>query len=339
LFKQKSFEKIIIRLHLFGNRVFLLKNCFFLLLNHSMFPMTKIFLFSVVLILILIDPVFAGQEAAIIVSRNIIPYNQTVEGIKKRMPQFRFKEYMLGEDGKKEGTIADRLKKNPPDFILAVGPEATSLLKNLDLLSPRIFSMVLNPEKIFTEKVTFSGVSMNYPPATILALIKKVLPEVNKVGIFYSPALNADLIKIFEQEKKSGIRISPFPINSSAEIRATIKAPRFDPDMVLFIPDQIIIKKKLIHYIIEECLFRNIPTIGFNTWFARSGALAAFYLDYQELGEQTAELALKVLKNRQLDPRIEAPENLKIILNLKMAEKFDLQISDETVAASDQVVK
>jgi len=304
-----------------------------------MLSIIKTFLFFVILTLIIINPVFADQKVSVIVSRNIIPYNQTVEGIKKKMPEFRFKEYILEKDGNKNESVLTHIGKDPSDLILAVGPEATHLLKNLEPLSPRVFSMVLNPEKIFSGKLPFPGVSMNYPPTTILSLIKKIFPKKNKVGIFYSPVLNSHLIKLFEQEEKTGITISPFPVNSSAEIRSILKSPQFDPDILLFIPDQTIIKKRLISYIIEECLFRNIPTIGFNKWFARSGSLAAFYLDYEEVGKQTGEVALKVLKNRQSEPWVEAPNNLKIILNLRMARKFDLQISDEIMAEADQVIE
>lgn len=181
---------------------------------------------------------------------------------------------------------------------------------------------------------------MNYPPPTLLSSLKKAFPGREKVGILYAPDLNSSLVATFEKEaEKLGLTIRPFPITSSAEIRATLQSSSFNPDIILFIPDQVIIKEKLVNYIIEECLFRKVPAVGFNTWFVRNGALMAFYLDYEEVGEQTAELALKLLGNKSIEPWIEPPKNLKIILNLKIARKFEIKISDEIKAEADQVIE
>ncbi len=302
--------------------------------------MRKIFFFFIFFIPLIINPVFASQEVFIILSRGIIPYYKTVMELKKKMSGFQFKEYNLEKERDQGKVILNNLEKEPPDLILSVGPEATYLIKDLDTPSPKVFTMILNPEKVFLNTTPFPGVSMNYPPSEILLSLNKAFPTRKEVGIFYSPDLNQALIERYDKEgEKIGLRICPFPVSSAAEIRSVLKSPTFNPDIVLFIPDRVIIKEKLIKYIIEECLFRKIPSVGFNTWFAKSGALMAFYLDYKEMGIQTGELALRVLKNKKVDPIIEPPKNLKIILNLKVAQKFKFKISEEVKEKADRVIK
>ncbi|MBW1678564.1 MAG: hypothetical protein JRJ08_00210 [Deltaproteobacteria bacterium] len=302
--------------------------------------MIKKSLFSILITIFITSMALAEQEVSVILSQGIIPYHLSVEGVKKKMSGFRFREYTLEKGSNKGQKILRSLEREEPDLILSVGPEAACLLKDFNTPSPRIFTMILNPEKIFPETLPFPGVSMNYPPSTLLSFLEKAFPERKKIGIFYSPDLNSNLLKQFEKEGgRLGLKIRPFPINSSTEIRSTLKSPLFDPDIILFIPDQVIIKKKLVNYIIEECLFRKIPAIGFNTWFARSGALMAFYLDYEEVGRQTGELALKFLENKKREPWIEAPRNLRIILNLRVARKFDIKISEKITAEADQVIE
>ena len=303
--------------------------------------MTKKPLFLIFLYIFIITPLaFAEQKVSIILSRGIIPYQRAVEGVKKKMSGFRFKEYILENERDRGRTILKDLKRDPPNLILAVGPEAAFLLKGFKTPSLRVFTMVLNPEKIFPQKISFPGVSMNYPPAILLASLKKAFPGRKKIGIFYSPELNANLVeKFYKEGEKIGLRILPFPIISSAEIRSTLRSPHFFPDIILFIPDQVIIKEKLINYIVEECLFRKIPAVGFNTWFVRSGALMAFYLDYEEVGKQTGELALKLLNNKKIEPWVETPKNLRLILNLKIARKFNFKLSEEIKTEADQVIE
>jgi len=302
--------------------------------------MIKKFLFFILLCILISPSIHAGEEVSLILSQGIIPYHRAVEGVKKKMPGFQFTEYNLEKASKGGESILKRLQRGTPKLIFAVGPEAASLLKDFETTSTRVFTMILNPEKILPHPLPFPGVSMNYPPSILLLHIKKAFPERKKVGIFYSPDLNAHLIEQYENEgEKTGLTIRPFPIHLSAQIRSTLENSRFDPDIVLFIPDRVIIKEKLINYIIEECLFRKIPAVGFNTWFARSGALMAFYLNYEEVGKQTADLALKYLENKNLVPWIEPPGKLRIILNQKVARKFDIKISEEIKAEADKSIE
>lgn len=286
------------------------------------------------------DPAPAEQQASLILSRGIIPYHKAATGVKNNLPEFRFTEYILEEEADQGQALVRKFEKEPPSLIITVGPEATHLLKDLSAPSLRVFTMILNPEKIFSDSPPFPGVSMNYPPSTLLSLLKKAFPERKKVGIFFSPRQNADLVEQYAKEARAlDISIQPLPILSAAEIRATMQASGFAPDLVLFIPDQAIIKEKLVNYIIEECLFQKIPAVGFNAWFAKSGALMAFYVDYEELGAQTAALALRLLENKPFDIFVESPRKLKIILNLKIARKFNLNISDEIKALADQIIE
>ena len=300
----------------------------------------KNLLYFLLLAILAAKPALAEQSASLILSRGIIPYHKAGEGVKNKLPEFRFKEYTLEDEPDRGQALLRNLEKDPPALIVTVGPEATHLVKDLSAPSLRVFTMILNPEKLFSDTIPFPGVSMNYPPSMLLSLLKKAFPERKKVGIFFSPHQNAALVDQYKEEGQAfDITIQSFPILSSAEIHSTIHAPHFAPDLILFIPDQAIIKEKLVNYIVEECLFRKIPAVGFNAWFAKGGALMAFYLDYEEVGRQTGSLALRLLENKALDSSIESPKGLRIILNLRIARKFKLEISEEIKAVAGQVIE
>lgn len=302
--------------------------------------MRKVLLFFLFITILTTRQSVAEQDAFIILSQGIIPYHRASEGVKDKLPGFHFEEYTMENENSEGQKVLKILGETSPNVIIAVGPEAAYLVKKLTIPSPRVFTMILNPETLFGNTLPFPGVSMNYPPATLLSQLKRVFPDRRKVGIFYSPELNSSLVGKLEKESEPlGLKIRPFPITSSSEIRSILQSPDFDPEVILFIPDRVVIKEKVVTYIIEECLFRKTPAVGFNTWFAKNGAAMAFYLDYEEIGWQTAELALKLLENKNLQPWIEAPKNLKIILNLKVARKFKITVSEDIRTEADEIIE
>ncbi len=301
--------------------------------------MTKKTLFLIVIFMLAAAPANGKEEIAIVLSRKIIPYEAAVAGFKQVLPGYTFEELALQEESN-HNRIITRLQKDQPALVLAVGPEAASLVNESSIASPRVFTMILNPRQLLSDPLPFPGVSMNYPPPVVLSLIKKGFPEGKKIGIFFSPVKNESLVAQYQASAwQFGIDILPYPILSSAEVRAAIKAPEFKPDILLFVPDRVVIKEKLITYIIQECLFRTIPAVGFNTWFANNGAIMSLYLDYEEVGAQTAALASIFMQNGAVTPWVEPPQKLRVIINTKVARKFGIAVSDTITAAADQVIQ
>ena len=194
--------------------------------------------------------------------------------------------------------------------------------------------------KLLPEPLPFPGVSMNYAPEAVLSLIQKAFSDRKKIGIFFSPETNASLVEHYQAAAWSGgLQILPYPVFSSADVQSTLKKAEFTPEVLLFIPDRIVIKEKLITYVIQECLFRKIPTVGFNTWFARNGAIISLYLNYEEVGAQTAALASRLIETGTLAPRVESPQKLRVIVNHKVAQKFGIAVSPELTETADKVIK
>ena len=296
-------------------------------------------LFLLFIILLSGSPAFGKEEIAIVLSRAIIQYEAAATGFKQNLSGFNFHELTL--ESKSDHThIIKKIQERQPVLTIAVGPEAALLLSDATISIPRAFTMILNPEKLLPTPLPFPGVSMNYSPEAVLSLIEKGFPARTKIGVFFSPETNAPLIQQYEAAARSqGLYIVPYPILSSADVRASLTTPEFYPEVLLFIPDRVVIKEKLITYVIEECLFRKIPAVGFNTWFAKNGAIVSLYLDYEEVGAQTAALASTLIQRGTVTPSVEEPQNLRVIVNTKVANKFGIVVSDTLTATADKVIK
>jgi len=282
-----------------------------------------------------------SSEVIIIKSSDIIPYQKAIKGFKRNFSHGTFQEYSINEDINKGKSILERALKGGGDLILAVGPEAAYLVGTYSSTVPKLFTMVLNPEKLLGENTLYHGVSLNLPIDFQLEQIKLAFPKRRKIGILYSQELNRKTVdSISHIALDSDMHIVKLPIASQKDIPGILNSPRFTIDILWIIPDRTIGSEKIIKYLIKRMLVKKIPVVGFNEWFTENGAILSFYLDDQEIGEQTAELAQKLLfKRNSLSSEIQKPLSVRTIVNLKVARKLGISISNDLIKNVNEVIK
>ena len=80
--------------------------------------------------------------------------------------------------------------------------------------------------------------------------------------------------------------------------------------------------------------------VGFNEWFAKNGAILSFSIDYEAIGRQTGELAQQLLQGGNLPIRsIQEPQQVKTIINLKVAQKISVTVAEELMVQASEVIK
>ena len=309
--------------------------------------MKRILLSLVIIAILFITPTATHpSEVIIIKSSNIIPYQESIEGFKRSFSNGSYIEYSIDEDYKDQGqSILESALKKKGDLILAVGPQAAYLVgKNYSsILIPKVFTVVRNPEKLLKRcNALYHGVSQNIPIDLQLEQIKLGFPERKSIGVLYTPKENQKNIEyVSSKALKSDLIILSFPITSQKEISKVLNSPRFDIDILWIIPDRTIGSERIIKYLIKTMLREKIPVVvGFSEEFVEDGAILSFYLDYQEIGEQTAELAQQLLlKGSSFKPVIQEPIKVRTIVNLKVAGKLGITISDNLIKSIREVIK
>jgi len=73
----------------------------------------------------------------------------------------------------------------------------------------------------------------------------------------------------------------------------------------------------------------------------KSGAIATYGIDYTKLGEQTADMAAKILKGeaKPADMAVEMQAEMKLVLNKKAAEKMGVTIPQAMLDRAGEVVE
>ena len=273
----------------------------------------------------------SAVRVAIIVSKNIRPYLDAVEGFKSGLANRAgiktrvFNLEKLDEKGRVELFRGPGVKEF--SLFVAVGPEAAlSVWKGIGREgAARIYFMVLNPEKVFGPKKRGCGISLNIPVQTQIEMIGRGLPSVRRLGLLYDPELNSDFFrKAADAASFLDLTVVPLSVSSKKDIPSVLKRQWKDMDALWLIPDRTVISESIVKYVIKEAFLRKVPVIGYNRFFYETGAALAFVFDYKELGQQCAQKALRILSGEDC---LDTPPLFHVWVNEGVAEKLGLRPS------------
>jgi len=202
--------------------------------------------------------------------------------------------------------------------VVAIGPEALRYLSSRVESTPLIFGMVLNPEQIaLPSEQALCGVDLTIPVVAQLARIKQQFPSFRSLGVLFDPVNNQPW---YDQARQVGsaIGLEVIPLHvSRARGHLEILGDFADADALLFIPDRSVISQAVIQHVIKQGLQRGKPAIGFNQFFLDSGAALAFVIDYQQHGQQVAELVKAQLRGQHCvtwqSPRFDVVTNTQVV--------------------------
>jgi putative tryptophan/tyrosine transport system substrate-binding protein len=272
-------------------------------------------------------------RVAIVVSKNIRPYLEAVEGFESGLADnadIKTRVFNLEKLDDKERI---ELFRGPglKEFVLfvAVGPEAAfAVWKGIGKAdASRIYFMVLNPEKVLGPKERGCGIPLNIPAQTQIEMIGRGIPSVRRLGLLYDPELNSDFFrKAADAASLSGFTVVPLRVSSKKEIPSVLKRQWKDMDALWLIPDRTVISESIVKYVIKEAFLRKVPVIGYNRFFYETGAALAFVFDYKELGQQCAQKALRILSGEDCP---DTPPLFHVWINEGVAKKLGLRHSDK----------
>ncbi|MFV9645255.1 MAG: ABC transporter substrate-binding protein [Desulfobacterales bacterium] len=242
------------------------------------------------------------HRAVVLVSLNIRPYLEALEALEEtilRNPDVRMEVFFLDNyEGKRRKKLLKRISGDDENIFIAIGPEAARFVWTEPLFDRchRIFTMVLNPEKVIPPLQQPCGISLNIPVETQVRIFKKALPLMKSIGLLYNAEYNATFSKeAMQAASEMGLKIIPLEVSLRKEIPNILSRHWSVIDGLWMIPDHTIIAESLVRHIIKESISHGVPVIGFNRFFYESGAALCYILDYDEIGKQTGRLLMDLL--------------------------------------------
>jgi putative ABC transport system substrate-binding protein len=269
-------------------------------------------------------------KVAVLVSQNIRPYIEAVEGMSVVLSESasaKLQVFSLEKfKGKSRDVLIQSITGEKFDLVVAVGPEAVRFAWEEPMLekTARLYSMVLNPPKVSGQTETACGVPLDIPAQRQLEIIAQGFTTIKRLGLLYDPRYNSEFfMKAATEASFHDLKIIPLKVSAKKDIPVVLKQNWENIDALWLVPDQTVISESIVQYIIKDALFKKIPVIGYNRFFYESGAAMAFIFDYEELGRQTGRLAANMLMGKACEK--ETPV-FHVWLNLRVIDKLGIDV-------------
>jgi putative ABC transport system substrate-binding protein len=184
-------------------------------------------------------------------------------------------------------------------------------------------------------------VSLDIPFDVQFKYLRRLFPAAHRVGVLYNVAETGALI---EEARKvaaaNGFSLVAEPVDDPMHAVATLDSLMTKVDVLWSLADSHVFTPQTTAALILASLRRGIPLFGLSTAHVRAGAVAALYCDYADIGRQTGQTALHILRGKQAGTiPVAMPKTVALALNLRSAQHVNLPISRELEAEAREVIR
>ncbi|MBQ8092410.1 MAG: ABC transporter substrate-binding protein [Clostridia bacterium] len=241
-------------------------------------------------------------------------------------------------------TICQSMDDGTYDVVFTVATPATQSFVGLESDTPCIFCSVAAPvaagvmSALETPDMNATGTSNAIPAGDILNLGLTITPDVKTFGLLYCTseinAVNAmNNAKTYLDE--NGYKYIETTVSSSAEVQTATQALLEKGIDAMFIANDSTVQAA-VDVLAELCTEEGVPTYCCSATTVLSGCLATLAMSDVSIGEQTAEIAVKVLNGAKVAdvPAIVVPADI-VSVNQGTLDALGLTIPDAVKAMGD----
>lgn len=242
-------------------------------------------------------------------------------------------------------TIAQQFASDDLDLVLAVAtPAAQATVQNITD-TPVLFTAVTDPvsaDLVDTMEApggNVTGTSDVAPIGKQLDLLKELVPDAEKVGIVYASGEVNSQVQVDEAKeaaKSRDLDILTQTVTNVTEIPQAVEAIG-DVDAFYVPTDNMVVSG--IASLVQAAEAASIPVISAESGAVEGGAVATLGIDYEKLGRQTGEIALRILRDGA-DPAeiaVETAETFTYMVNPEAAKRQGVEIPQEILNEAETV--
>jgi len=243
--------------------------------------------------------------------------------------------------------IARKMVGDAPDIIVAIATPSAQAAVTVSNTIPVVFSAVTDPlaaklvPKLKQPGGNVTGLSDMANIKEHLALIKEFVPNLKAVGIPYNPGETNSvsmLASIKIEADKMGIKIIESAAPKSSDVMIATKQLVGKVDAIYCPIDNTIISA--VESVVKVGIDAQIPVFAGDTDTVSRGAIAAVGYDYFDLGRQTGDIVVRILKGEKagsIDVKMAKGTNL--FVNPKMAKRMGVKIPEAVLTRATKIIK
>ncbi len=162
------------------------------------------------------------------------------------------------------------------------------------------------------------------------------------MGIIFNPANTGYLVSQAESvAREQGLQLIAKQIQSPREAIQALDFLQGKIDMLWILPDETILAREVVQYMLLFSFRKKVPLLGLSERQARMGAvLSLSFGSSKDIGRQAGELAKGILggKTPGRIPYTTARQ-VKLTVNLKAAQKLEMEIPKRILEKADQIIQ
>ena len=243
--------------------------------------------------------------------------------------------------------IAKKFVGEEPDVIVAIAtPSAQAMVASTKNI-PVVFSAVTDPVGAKLVKswehpgANVTGTSDRAPIDKHLAMIKRILPNAKSVGVLYNPGeVNSvsSLDAVKEAAPAHGMTVLEGPAPKSSEVLAAARALVGKADALYVPTDNTVVSA--FEAVVKVGYDAQLPVFASDVDSVPRGAIAAMGFNYYEVGRQTGEMVVEILKGKKpADIPVAGVKKTDLWLNPKSAKKMGVTLPEAMIAEAVKVVE
>ena len=248
------------------------------------------------------------------------------------------------------GTAAQIARKfigDKPDAIVAIATPSAQAVIAATKTVPVVFSAVTDPVAAKLVKSwepsrnNVTGVSDLLALDKQMDLVKQVVPGAKRVGVVYNPG-EANSVVVVKQLQtllpKLGMTLVEAAAPRSVDVSSAARSLIGKVDVIYTSTDNNVVSAY--EALVKVGQDAKIPLVASDTDSVKRGAIAAFGINYRDLGEQTGRMVARILKGEKPgDIKPEISTKMELFVNPGAAEKQGVKLPDALVKSAAQVVQ
>lgn len=232
--------------------------------------------------------------------------------------------------------------KGENEVILSIATPAAQSLATVTQEDPILFTAVTDPVDaglVADNEVpggNVTGTSDMVPIEDQVALLLSLAKDAQTVGIIYNSSepnskIQADLAQ--EAIEAEGLEVKTLTVTSTNDVQQVMTTLAQEVDAVYIPTDNTL--ASTMPTVGEIALEYKLPVIPGSAEMVEAGGLATYGINYEELGRQTAKMALRIIEEGAdtAEMPVETSNNLELVINEEVAES--LGIDPESIILPD----
>ncbi|PWU07791.1 MAG: hypothetical protein C5B51_09030 [Terriglobia bacterium] len=218
--------------------------------------------------------------------------------------------------------LARSLSARDARLLVAMGSESVALVRSRNPGIPVVATMVLHAP----DDNLGAHVILDLPLQKVLGVMRVLLPQHRRVGIIRSRLRAYETAEILEAAaRKEGFTAIVVDCEGPGGLLKAVATFSGRVDILLCLPDAELYNAVTIKPLMLASLGHRLPVVGFSPAFVRAGAVVGIYPDYEDIGRQTAEMALRIMRGEGRGFE-EGPRKVHAAVNERVARLLGIDL-------------